>query len=323
MVKNILKKIGGALVQIFIVATIVFAILHLMPGDPVKIMLEANGATVTEESEEAVRTELGLDKPIMEQYKDWIKGLTTLDFGESYYYKKPVMEFVAQRLPRTLELAFVSIILAIIIGIGLGVLSAKHRGTKVDTLLTMISVTGISVPTFVLSTVLIYIFGIKFGLLPSGGYGKIEMGLWEHTKTIILPAATLGIYLGASIARITRSSMLEELDKEYIMTLRAKGLKKRIITYKHALKNSMIPIITVIGLQLGSLIGGIIVIENIFSWAGISSLVVEAVNRRDYPMIQSCIVVIAAIYILINLVVDVLYGVVDPKIRAGKERAGV
>lgn len=318
MIKNILKKLLEAVIQIFVVATIVFIILHVMPGDPVKIMLEANGATVSEEAEEAVREQMGLDRPVGTQYVDWIHGLATLHFGNSYYYKKPVMDFVSQRLPRTLELALVSIGIAIILGIITGVVSAKNRGTKRDTILTMIAVLGISVPTFVLGTILIYIFGIKLQLLPSGGYATLAEGLGSHIKTLILPALTVGLYLAASIARITRSSMLEELDKEYIMTLNAKALRKSLIIYKHALKNALIPIITVIGLQLGSLIGGIVVIENIFSYAGLSSLIVEAVNRRDYPMIQSCIVIIAAIYILINMVVDILYGVVDPKIRAGR-----
>lgn len=316
MVKNILQKIIEALVQIFLVATIIFIILHIMPGDPVEIMLEANGTTVTEETIQAVRDSMGLNDPVMEQYGHWIKGLFTFQFGDSYYYKKPVATFVAERLPRTIELALVSILLAIIFGIVMGVASARGRGSVKDTILSIIAVLGISIPMFVTGTLLIYLFAIKLQWLPSGGYAKLAMGYWQHLRTIILPAVTVGFYLTGSIARITRSSMLEELDKEYIQTLNANGLKRQSIIYKHALKNAVIPIITVIGLQLGSLIGGIVVIENIYNYAGISSLVVEAVNRRDYPMIQTCVVMIAAVYILINMAVDIAYGIADPKIRA-------
>jgi peptide/nickel transport system permease protein len=315
LAKTVCKRLLLAVVQIFAVATIVFLILQIMPGDPAELMLEANGTIPDREVVDALRETMGLNKPVLEQYGDWLKNLFKMDFGLSYYNKVPVSTLVTQRMPNTLELAIVALLIASVIGIVVGIISSRHRGKYIDYILTSVTVIGVSIPSYVLGAVLVLLFALILGLLPASGFEKAYYDFGMHIKYLLLPATTLALGLAAAIARITRSSMLEEINRDYIQTLRAKGLKERLVIYKHALRNSLIPTITVIGLQLGSLIGGTVVIENIFSWPGLSTLMIQAVNHRDYPLIQGCVVVIASIYILINMIVDILYRVIDPKVR--------
>lgn len=315
MLKFIVKRLLTAALQIFIVATIVFLILQIMPGDPAALMLEANGTQPDPEAIMALREKLGLNEPVIVQYKEWILRLITLDFGESYYYKQPVFRLLSQRFMNTIELAFVAVVIAAILGISIGIACSRQRGKLTDKLFTGLMVLGVSIPSYVMGAFLIMLFSLGLGILPASGFTSFARNPALHLQSLILPSLTLALGFAATVARITRSSMLEEINREYVQTLRAKGLFERNVIYNHTLRNSLIPTVTVIGLQLSSLIGGMVVIENIFSWPGISTLLITAVNHRDYRMLQGCIVVIAATYILINLLVDLIYHLIDPRVR--------
>lgn len=317
MIKLFVKRTVVAIVQIFMVASVVFLIMHSMPGNPARLMLEVNGTQATEAQVLALEKQMGLDLPLADQYSAWIKGLFSLQLGDSFYHKQPVSQFIMQRLSATVELALAAIALAVIAGVLVGIVSAQCRGKMLDYLVTTTTVLGISLPNYVVATLLIFVFAVSLQVLPSGGYKNFLRDPVSHLRYLILPAMTLALGISAAIARITRSTLLEESGKEYVLTLRAKGQKSAAILYRHVLKNALIPIVTVIGLQLGTLIGGAVVIENIFNWPGLSTLVVEAVSHRDYPMIQACVVVIAAIYIIINTVLDLLYLKLDPRTRKG------
>jgi peptide/nickel transport system permease protein len=319
MAKFVARRIGIAAIQILVVTTIVFVLLHMMPGDPVLTML---GSDVNHDPAvvEAIREELGLNDSIPTQYFNWIKGVATGNMGKSYSEKIPVIEAISSRIPRTLELAFFALLLACIVGIPLGVISAIKRGSILDTLLTMVASLGISTPVYVLGYLLVMVFALdvfKLGLpkMPASGYVDIGRNAAEHYKRLILPTVTLSMGLAVSIIRMTRSSMLESMSGDYVIALRAKGVRKRNILVKHILRNSLIPVITVIGLQAGTLIGGTVLVENVFNWPGLSTLLVKAINYRDYPLIQGCIFVMAAMAILTNLSVDLIYGVLDPRAR--------
>lgn len=319
MIKFLIRRIGIAAIQIFAITTIVFILLQFMPGDPVLTML---GADVNHDPAvvEAIREELGLNRSIPTQYFSWLKGIITGDMGKSYSEKIPVVEAIASRIPRTLELAFFAMLLAALIGIPLGILAAVRRGSFIDTGLTIFASLGTSTPVYVLGYFLVLIFSLdllKLDILklPASGYVDFGRNSLEHIRRLILPTVTLSMGLAVSILRMTRSSMLESLSGDYVMALRAKGLKRSKVLTKHVLRNSLIPVITVIGLQAGTLIGGTVLVENVFNWPGLSTLLVKAINYRDYPLIQGCIFVMASIAILTNLVVDILYGVLDPRAR--------
>jgi peptide/nickel transport system permease protein len=314
LIRFVIKRIFLALVQIFIVLSLVFMLLHIMPGDPAVLALGTE-RTVDPQVVEALRHELGLDKPILEQYLIYIKNVVNLDFGNSITDKIPVMDYISQRIPRTIELAFLSIILASIIGVALGMISALKRKKAADIITTSLAALGISLPVFVLGTLFIFVFSFKLRWLPSGGFVALSRDPWAHYLRFILPAMTLALPMAASIARMTRSSMLEVLNKEFVRTLHAKGLSRRKVVFGHVLRNALIPIVTIIGLQLGNLIGGTVLIEYLFNLPGLCSILVKAISYRDYPLIQGCIFVMSAFYILVNMIVDILYGVLDPRVR--------
>lgn len=315
MIRYILRRLLIAVIQIFAVATIVFLVLRLMPGDPAVLALGTDRAPdptlVT-----AMRHQLGLDKPLLVQYGTWIVDMVRFNFGKSIFYSDSASKLILDRLPNTLELALVSIVLAIIIGVLVGIIAAIRRGSFLDVALTSSTALGISIPVYVLGTLFVLIFALGLHWLPATGDTSLSSDFIGHIRTLILPALTLAFGLSASISRITRSSMLEVLNQEYIQTVRAKGLEEKSVIFKHALRNSLIPIVTVVGLQLGNLMGGTVLVENVFNWPGLSSMLVAAVNHRDYPMIQGCILVIAAVFIVINLVVDLTYGFLDPRVRS-------
>ena len=263
----------------------------------------------------AARAELGLDQPVMTQYVNWITDLLHGDLGQSYSENRPVVEAIQDRLPRTLELAAAALVLACIIGIPLGIISAVRRGGFVDLGLTLISSLGNSVPVFVMGYLLVLIFALTFQVLPSSGYVPVARGLENHLLRLILPAVALAFGVAASILRMTRSSMLESLGSESVRPLRAKGLSKRKVYLKHVMRNMLIPVVTIIGLQLGNLIAGTVLCEAVFNWPGIATLLVNAIGDRDYPLIQGCMLILSAIFILTNMVVDMLYGMLDPRAR--------
>ena len=286
------------------VVTLVFLLIHIVPGDPVRQLV---GENATEEQYQAVKAELGLDKPLLTQYGDYWKGLFRGDWGTNPITKEPVLKRIASRYPATIKLALAAMIIAISISIPLGVTAATHRGSPIDSASTFFALLGISLPGFALGPLLMLVFAVELGLTPVSGAGS-----FAH---IILPALTLGAAMSAILTRIVRSSVLEELGEDYVRTARAKGLPERVVIYKHVLKNGLIPVVTVIGLQFGVLLAGAIITERVFSWPGVGSLLIDSISERDYKLTQGCILVIAATYVLVNTATDILYRFLDPRIK--------
>lgn len=313
MLRFIVRRIALAFVQIILVMTLVFLLLRIMPGDPAVLALGTDHV-MDVEAVESMRSQLGLDKPIWEQYVSWMGDAFKLDLGSSTRDGTSVIREIGLRFPRTLELVVCAVVLASILGVSLGVISALKRNSALDRILTSISAMGISLPVYVLGTMLIMLFSIHLRWLPSGGFIAYAKDPMKHLLRLILPSVTIALGPAASVARMTRSAMLETLEKDYIKTLRAKGVRESRIILKHALRNAILPVITTIGLQFGNLIGGTVLVENLFTWPGINTLLVTSISMRDYPMIQGCVLCVALFYILINLIVDVLYRVLDPRI---------
>jgi peptide/nickel transport system permease protein len=304
MLAFILRRLLLTVPVVWIVVTLVFGLIHLVPGDPVAQML-GEGASVTQV--EKVRNELGLDRPILAQYRTFIVGVLHGDLGTSFRNSEPVARSILARYPATLELSIAAVIFSIAMAIPLGVIAAIRRGRAADRFVGLLSLIGVSFPNFAIGPLLILLLSIMIGLLPVSGRGD-----FSH---LILPALTLGAGLAATTTRMVRSSMLEEIRQDYVRTARAKGLNERVVLFGHALRNGLIPVITVLGLQAGVLLAGAIVTETIFSWPGLGRLTFQAISARDYPLVQGCILTIALTYILINLVTDVLYSFVDPRIQ--------
>jgi peptide/nickel transport system permease protein len=304
MFSFLVRRIALTLPVVWIVVTIVFGMIHMVPGDPVAQML-GEGASVTEV--ERLRHEFGLDKPILEQYGTYMTGLVRGDLGVSFRNQESVTSSILARYPATIELAVAATIFSLILALPFGVVSAVRRGQTADRAVGFFSLLGVSLPNFALGPMLILLFSIFLGLLPVSGRGGFA--------SLILPAVTMGGALAAITTRMVRGSMLEEIRQDYVRTARAKGLPERVVLFNHALRNGLIPVLTVLGLQAGPLLAGAIVTETIFSWPGLGRLTFQAINARDYPLLQGCILAIALTYILINLVTDVLYSVVDPRIR--------
>jgi ABC-type dipeptide/oligopeptide/nickel transport system permease component len=289
---------------IWLVVSVVFLLIHLVPGDPILQML-GEGAPVADIA--ATRHAYGLDVPLRQQYVHYWNGVFHGDLGPSLRFNQSVSSLIVQRYPYTLQLTIASLLVAILISIPAGVRSAQRRGRWDDKLLSVVSLFGLSFPNFALGPILILFFAIKLGLLPVSGAGG-----WGH---LVLPAVTMGSALAAILTRMVRTSMLEELGQDYIRTARAKGLPERTVVYRHALRNAMLPILTVLGLQFGALLAGAIVTEKIFSWPGIGRLTIDAIGNRDYFLVQGCILAIGLTYVLVNLLTDLLYSVVNPRIR--------
>lgn len=292
-------------------------IIHLTPGDPASVMLgpEANQSDV-----ENLREQMGLNDPIFLQYFNWLGDIIKGDLGDSFFMDKPVTIAIYEHLGPTLSLSILAQITAIIIAIPLGIIAARKRGTVTDQTFMGLSLLGISIPNFLLGLFLIIIVAIKLRWLPVAGYQPLSAGLWEHIKYLIMPAIALGTAQAALIARMTRSSMIETLSMNYIKTARAKGLHERKVVYKHSLRNAFIPILTVLGQTFGMLVAGAAVTETVFNIPGIGQLIINSVERRDYAVIQGTVLIITLSYVLINLLVDLLYGVVDPRVRLNKSQ---
>ncbi len=314
MARFITLRFSMAILQILLVATLVFGLLHLLPGDPVLVVLGSE-RTPDPQVVAAVRARLGLDKPLHVQYIVWLRNLSKLDLGKSLVDDKPVWNEISARLPRSLELIIAAILLSILFGITLGIVAALNRNNMFDWMSTTLSSFGVSVPVYVIGTLLVLIFGVELKLLPIAGYIAPAEDINEHLRRLILPAVALSLSPTAIIARMTRSSMLDVLIQNYIVTARGKGVKPSKIILIHALRPALIPIVTVIGLQFGSLLGGSVLVEYIFNWPGLSTLLVTAIGRRDYPTVQAVIMTIATFFVFINLAVDLTYGFLDPRIR--------
>lgn len=307
------SRLVTALVQLWVIATLVFSLMYIMPGDPV-LMLLGPDSNPTPEAIAATRAQLGLDQPVLSQYVKWLGGAVRGDLGTSLD-GYPVAQYIGNGVFKTLELAFAAILVASLIGVPLGIAAALHRGRFLDGLLTSIATLGISVPVYILGSLLILGLSLKLGWLPASGYTNMSRSVAMHFEKLILPAVTLGFGLAASIARMTRSSMLEILGKDFVRSLRARGMSERRIIWRHVLRNAAIPIVTIVGLQLGNLMGGTVLVEALFNWPGLSTLLVTAVSNRNYPLVQGAILTIAALFILINLCVDLFYALLDPRIR--------
>lgn len=312
----IFKRILSLLPTFFIVSLIVFSVIHLTPGDPAAAML---GDTATIEQIEELRSELGLNAPLYEQYIQWILGVFQGDFGYSYFMKQTVMSAIMNHIGPTLSLALLAQALAIVIGIPLGVIAASRRGSAIDQSLMGVSLLGISVPSFLLGLFLMLLFAVKLQWFPVGGYASLSEGLWNHLKYLIMPAISLGSMQVALTARMTRSSVLEVLNTNFIKSARAKGVKERYVIYKHALRNAFLPILTVIGQSLGMLVAGAVVVETIFNVPGIGQLIINSIERRDYSVIQGVVLFVTFTYVFINLIIDLLYGVIDPRVRLSQK----
>ena len=304
MLRYLSLRMLYTLPAVWLVVSIVFLLIHFVPGDPILQML-GEGAPAADV--ENTRHLYGLDLPLGEQYLHYWKGVLRGDLGPSLRFSQSVSKMIAQRYPYTLELTLASLLVAIVLSIPAGVRSAQRRNRWDDRLLSVVSLFGLSFPNFALGPILILFFAIKLGLLPVSGSGTVA-----H---LVLPAITMGGALAAILTRMVRTSMLEELGHDYIRTARAKGLPERTVVYRHALRNAMIPIITVLGLQFGALLAGAIVTEKIFSWPGIGRLTIDAIGNRDYYLVQGCILAIGLTYIAVNFLTDLLYSVANPRIR--------
>jgi peptide/nickel transport system permease protein len=312
MLAYIGKRLLATIPVMAVVAVFVFTMLRLTPGDPAAILA---GAAATTQDVADIRAKLGLDQPLVAQFVVWIGRMLTGDFGESFFFKKQVAELVADRIEPTLMLTFTTMTFSILVAVPLGVLAAYRQGTWIDRVVMGFAVLGFSVPVFVIGYVLIFVFAIELGWLPVQGYQPLAEGLWGCLTHLVLPSLTLSVIYIALIARITRTSVLEVLGEDYIRTARAKGLTDVVVLMRHALRNAAIPIVTVIGIGIALLIGGVVVTESVFSIPGLGRLTVDAVLARDYPTVQAVILLFSFVYVMVNLVVDLLYTVLDPRIR--------
>jgi peptide/nickel transport system permease protein len=312
----ILKRILSLIPVLFVVSIIVFLIIHVTPGDPATTML---GEEASSEQIEELREQLGLNLPLYQQYLNWVVGVFQGDLGNSYFMKDPVTVAIFEHLGPTISLTIIAQLIALLIAIPVGIFAAKRRGTASDQTVMGFSLLAMSVPNFLLSLLLMLLIGVVLQWLPVAGYAPLESGLWSHLQYLIMPGIALGAIQAALIARITRSSMLEVLNHNFIKSARAKGVKEKNIIYKHAFKNAFLPILTVIGQTFGGLIAGAVVAETIFNIPGIGQLTINSIERRDYPMIQGVIFFVAMAYVFINLVVDLLYGIVDPRVRLDRK----
>jgi peptide/nickel transport system permease protein len=306
MPSYLIQRIGGAIIVVLGVVSIVFLLIHLIPGDPVDVML-GEGATAADR--EALRRSLGLDLPVAAQFANYLHGLLQLDLGTSFHSQRPVTDLLLERVPATAQLAALSLLVAVALALPLGMLAAVRRDTPWDTGSMAFSMLGVSIPNFWLGPLLILVFALWLGWFPVSGR--------EATGAVVLPALTLGTGLAAILSRMVRSSLLEVLGEDYIRTARAKGLPPHRVLLGHGLRNALLPVITLLGLQLGALLAGAVVTETVFSWPGIGLLTIEAIQTRDYPVVQACVLLISLTYVLVNLLTDLAYAWIDPRIRLG------
>jgi peptide/nickel transport system permease protein len=304
MLAYALRRVAMTVPVLLGVATLVFSLIHLVPGDPAQAML---GEAATASDVADLRARLGLDQPLLTQYRQYLVGIVQGDLGRSFRSSRPVEREIVARLPRTAELAVAAMAVALLVAMPLGVLGALFRGRAVDQAAMTLSLVGVSMPNFWLGPLLAIVFALKWGALPVSGTGS-----WLN---LVLPAVTLGAALAAILTRMTRASLIGELRELHVLAARARGLSRARAVVAHALRNSLIPVVTIIGLQFGSVLTGTIITETIFAWPGIGRLLVQAINFRDYPLVQGCILFIAVIYVAMNLVVDLVYGWLDPRIR--------
>lgn len=302
----VLKRILQA-VFVLLVVTLFVSYAARLSGDPA-LMLSQGAGSVTEQDLENIRKGLGLDRPFPVQYAEFVRGVLVGDFGRSFMGGTPVATLIGDAVPATLALASVSLLLSVLVSVPLGIQAAVHQGKGVDQFIRIISLVGLSFPNFWLAIMLVLLLAITFPLLPPSG--------WDGPLSLVMPALTMAIILSATNVRLVRTAMLETLSAQYITVARSKGLAERVVLYKHALRNCAIPLITYIGLQFGNLIGGLVVVERVFNWPGLGTLAFDAISGRDYPVLQGTVTVLSLVIIVVNLLVDIAYGLVDPRIRS-------
>jgi peptide/nickel transport system permease protein len=317
MLAYALARIAVALGLIWAVITLVFLIIHFVPGDPAELLLSQGGVAPDPAAVAELREKLGLDRPILAQYLGYVGGLLRGDLGSSLLDDHSVADEIALRLPRTLELIFAASLLAVLFGLPLGTLAALRAGGTVDRLLAGAAGLGLSVPVFVVGTIAILIFAQKLRWVPAGGFVPFSRDPVQHMILLLMPAGTIAIGLGAVVFRMTRSSVLEVLERDFVRAAHAKGLSAGRIVLHHVVRNALIPVVTVLALHMGSLLGGTVLVEFVFNWPGLSGYLVRAVEQRDYPEVVGIVLVISIAFVLINLVVDLLYAVIDPRVRHG------
>ena len=306
MLAYLLQRMAGALLVIFGVTGIVFLLIHLIPGDPVEIML---GESASVADREVLRAALGLDQPVLTQFYNYLEGLLQLDLGTSIHFRRPVAELLLERLPATGLLAAATLAVSMALAFPLGVIAAVRRNTAWDSGAMGFSMLGVSIPNFWLGPILILVFSLWLGWFPVSGR--------DGFVSVVLPAVTLGTGLAAVLSRMVRSSMLEVLDEDYMRTATAKGLAPHRVILRHGLRNALLPVITLLGLQLGALLAGAVITETVFSWPGVGLLTIESIQSRDYPVLQACVLLISTTYVLVNLLTDIVYAWIDPRIRVG------
>ncbi|HYH13424.1 MAG TPA: ABC transporter permease [Thermomicrobiales bacterium] len=314
MLTYILRRLVLLIPVILIVGLVVFTLVHLTPGDPAAVIL---GDQATPEDVQELRDRLGLNDPLPVQFFNWFTGVLRLDFGDSIFLGIPVTEALLDRVEPTVLLTTYAMVVQLLIGIPLGVISALKSGSIIDRLMTALAISGAAIPTFFLGIMLILIFAVTLQWLPSVGYVSPTEDPWGHVQSMIMPAFALGFSTAGLLARLIRSSMLDVLNEDYVRTAKAKGLAHRDVVIRHALRNALVPAITVIGTSVAALLGGAVVTETVFTIPGMGRLVVQSISRRDYPIIQGAIMAIAVSYVLVNLLVDILYVYADPRVRLG------
>ena len=312
MLRYILRRIGQSLIVLLGVTVLVFAIVHLVPGDPIRI---AMGTRYDPDVYAALRAASGLDQPLVTQYLSYIAGAVTGDLGVSFRSGQPVTLLLMERLPATISLAGVGIVLALLIALPAGIYSATHRGTALDALVRAASQFGVSMPNFWFGMLLILVFSSILGWLPPSGYVPIWENSVEWLQRVIMPAATVGVVAGSILTRYVRSAVLEVLAMDHVRTTESKGLADSVVLRRHIVRNALVPVITVTGTQIAAILGGVIVVEVVFAWPGLGLLVYDAVSARDYPLLQGAVLLIALIFLIVNLVVDLLYVKADPRIK--------
>ena len=317
MLAYIARRAGVALLLVWLVATLVFGLLHLVPGDPAELLLSTGSMAPDPAAVEALRRELGLDRSVPAQYLDYLAGLARGDLGRSLQDGTPVAEQVALRLPRTLELIAAAAVIAAAAGVPLGLMAAVRAGGGLDRAVSWAASLALSTPVFVTGTLAILLFAQTLGIAPAGGYVPFAEDPLRHLGLLAMPAATIAISLWAVIVRMTRSAVLEVMERDFVRAVRARGLRPRRILGVHVLRSAMVPVVTVTGLQLGTLLGGTVLVEFVFNWPGLSGYLVRAVEARDYPEVVGIVLVISVIFVALNLVVDVVNAVLDPRVRLG------
>lgn len=315
----ILRRLLQAVPTLLVISFLIFSLLYITPGDPVELILGTEDGTVTEEQRAVVEEQWGLDKPFLIRYANFVIDTCRGDLGTSYATNQDVFESIMARMPSTLKLAGFSMLLALVVSVPLGILAALKHNSIWDSLATALATIGVSLPKFWFGLVLMIVFALKLGWLPSTGSADLSQGLGPFLKHIIMPASSLALGMAATQTRMIRSSMLDVLNQDYVRYARSKGLRERVVIWGHALKNAMIPVITVIGGEIGGLLGGAVVTESIFSWPGVGRLAMNSISKRDYPMIQGITLTLCISYLLVNLLIDIVYAWVDPRIRLDRK----